>query len=86
MVKRRVERDVFAVVLNQSGFDPTKAQVRLNWGHPKTPEITASDLIGAANGGLIRAEKFRKNAVKILGWELWDAPKVVIDKDDGELA
>jgi hypothetical protein len=21
---------------------------------------------------LIRAEEFRKNAVKILGWELWD--------------
>ncbi len=72
MVKRRVEREVFAVVLRQGGFDPLKAQVRLNWGSPETPEITASDLIGAANGGLIRPEEFRKNAVKILGWELWD--------------
>ena len=72
MVKRRVEREIFAVVLRQGGFDPVKAQVRLNWGSLETPEITATDLIGAANGGLIRPEEFRKNAIKILGWELWD--------------
>jgi hypothetical protein len=72
MVKRRVEREVFAVVLRQDGFDPVKAQVRLNWGSPETPEITAADLIGAASKNLIRPEEFRKNAVKILGWELWD--------------
>jgi hypothetical protein len=78
MVKRRVEREVFSVVLRQGGFDPVKAQVRLNWGNPETPEITAADLIGAASENLIRLEEFRKNAVKILGWELWDeapAPK-----------
>ena len=72
MVKRRVEREIFAVILKQGGFDPVKAQVRLNWGNPETPEITAADLIGAASGNLIRPEEFRKNAVKILGWELWD--------------
>jgi hypothetical protein len=72
MVKRRVEREIFAVILKQSGFDPIKAQVRLNWGNPETPEITAADLIGAASSDLIRPEEFRKNAVKILGWELWD--------------
>jgi hypothetical protein len=32
MVKRRVEREIFAVVSKQSGFDPVKAQLRLNWG------------------------------------------------------
>jgi hypothetical protein len=72
MVKRRVEREIFAVILKQGGFDPVKAQVRLNWGNPETPEITAADLIGAASGNLIRPEEFRKNVVKILGWELWD--------------
>jgi hypothetical protein len=72
MVKRRVEREIFAVILKQGGFDPLKAQVRLNWGSPETPEITAADLIGAASGNLIRPDEFRKNAVKILGWELWD--------------
>ena len=46
-------------------------------GSPETPEIVAADLIAAAtapSGGLplIRPEEFRKNAVKILGWELWD--------------
>ena len=73
MVKRRVEREIFAVVIKQNGYDPAKAAVRLNWGSPETPEITASDLISAAEKNLIRPEEFRKNAVKILGWELWDS-------------
>ena len=37
-----------------------------------TPEIVAADLISAAAQNLIRPEEFRKNVVKILGWELWD--------------
>ena len=73
MVKRRVEREVFAVIVRQVGFDAVKAGVRLNWGSPETPEITAADLIAAATATppLIRSEEFRKNAVKF-GWELWD--------------
>jgi hypothetical protein len=75
MVKRRVEREIFAPIIKLAGFDPAKAQVRLNWGSPETPEITAADLIGAAEKGLIRPDEFRKNAIKILGWELWDDEK-----------
>jgi len=63
----------FAVVAKQSGYDPLKAQVRLNWGSAERPKISAADLISAADKGLIRADEFRKNAVKILGWELWEA-------------
>lgn len=80
MVKRRVEREIFAPILLQAGYDPIKAQVRLNWGSPETPEITASDLISAAEKQLIRPEEFRKNAIKILGWELWDDPTSSIAK------
>ena len=72
MVKRRVEREIFALVVEQNGYDAAKAAVRLNWGSPETPEITASDLISAAEKNLIRPDEFRKNAIKILGWELWD--------------
>jgi hypothetical protein len=74
MVKRRVEREIFAVIVKQAGFDPVKASVRLNWGSPETLEISASDLISAADRRLIRPDEFRKNAIKILGWELWDDP------------
>jgi hypothetical protein len=70
-VKRQVERDIFSVVLTEAGFEPTKAQVRLNWGSPKTPEIVITDMLKAAELGLIRQEEFRKNAVKF-GWELWE--------------
>ena len=77
MIKRRVEREIFAVIVRQAGFDSAKAAVRLNWGSPESPEITAGDLIAAADKQLIRPDEFRKNAIKILGWELWDDPNAV---------
>ena len=70
-IKRQVEREIFAEVVAQAGCDAGKAKVRLNFGNPETPELVPSDLIKAAELGLIRSEEFRKNAVKF-GWELWD--------------
>jgi hypothetical protein len=70
-IKRQVERDIFAPVLEQAGFEAAEAGIRLNWGSPETPEVIAADLIHAAELGLIRPEEFRKNAVKF-GWELWE--------------
>jgi hypothetical protein len=72
-VKRKVERELFSVVLAQNGFDPVKAGTRLNWGTPNQPELLLSDLIAAATAPtpLIRPEEFRKNASKS-GWELWE--------------
>jgi len=63
-IKRQVERNVFDAVLRQASFNPLEAKVRLNWGSPETPELVPSDLIHAAQLGLIRPEEFRKNAVK----------------------
>ncbi|RLG97743.1 hypothetical protein DRO19_05370 [Candidatus Bathyarchaeota archaeon] len=70
-IKRQVEREIFDAVLMQAGFNPAKAKVRLNWGSPEVPEINFADMLKAAELGLIRAEEFRKNAVKF-GWELWE--------------
>jgi hypothetical protein len=72
-VKRQVEREIFVLILLQSGFEPQKAKVRLNWSSPETPELVPADLIRAAELNLIRPEEFRKNAVKSFGWELWEA-------------
>lgn len=72
-IKRQVEREIFMPVLGQAGLDPAKAQVRLNWSALKTQEVNLTDLLQAAEQGLIRQEEFRKNAVKF-GWQLWDAP------------
>jgi hypothetical protein len=72
-VKRQVEREIFSVVLAQEGFDPAKAQARLNWGSPKTQETSIADMLKAAELQMIRQEEFRKNAIK-LGWELWEKP------------
>jgi hypothetical protein len=71
-IKRQVERDIFDAILRQANFNPLQAKIRLNWGSPETPELVPSDLIHAAQLGLIRPEEFRKNAVKF-GWELWEA-------------
>lgn len=76
-IKRHVERTIFAPVLAQAGFNPFEARVRLNWGSPKTPEISVADMLKAAELGLITREEFRKNAVK-WGWELWEEPSETI--------
>jgi len=73
-IKRQVERDIFDVILAQSGFNSAEAKVRLNWGTPETPKVVVVDLIKAAELGLIRPEEFRKNATKF-GWELWQEPE-----------
>jgi hypothetical protein len=70
-IKRQVEHEIFDVVLAQVGLDPAKAQARLHWGAPKTQEASMADMLRAAELGLIRAEEFRKSAVR-LGWELWE--------------
>ena len=70
-IKRQVERGIFDVVLAQAGLNPSEAQVRLNWGSEKVPEIVMADMLKAAELGLIRQEEFRKNAVKF-GWQLWE--------------
>ncbi|MCW3998938.1 MAG: hypothetical protein NWE93_01705 [Candidatus Bathyarchaeota archaeon] len=71
-IKRQVERELFLPIITQAGLDPVKAKARLNYGSPETPELVPSDLIAAAEKNLIRPDEFRKNAVKVLGWELWD--------------
>jgi len=73
-IKRQVERDIFAVILSQAGFKPSEAQIRLNWGTEKAPEIVMADMLKAAELKLIREEEFRKNAVKF-GWQLWEKPQ-----------
>jgi len=79
-IKRQVEREIFAPVLRQAGFDPLKAQVRLNWGMPKAPEVKIEHIIELANisaqtgVAYIRPEEVRKNLVKF-GVELWEPEK-----------
>jgi hypothetical protein len=75
-IKRQVEKEIFAVIVAQNGFDATKAKVRLNFGSPETPELVPADLIKAAELGLVRSEEFRKNAVKF-GWELWEEKRLI---------
>jgi hypothetical protein len=73
-IKRQVEREVFSVVVAQAGLDAVRAQVRLNWGVEETPVIAVTDMLRAAELGLVRMEEFRKNAAKF-GWELWEKPQ-----------
>ena len=75
-IKRVCEREIFASVIQQAGFDPKKADCRLNWGTEK-PEVKLEDLIrlaelSATSGKLyVRPEEVRKNLVEA-GFELWE--------------
>ncbi|MEM3616670.1 MAG: hypothetical protein QXJ31_02000 [Candidatus Bathyarchaeia archaeon] len=82
-IKRQVEHAVFKLVLLQAGLDPVEAGVRLNWGSPKTPQISVSDMLKAAELGLIRPEEFRKNALK-WGWELWERSETTLERREAE--
>lgn len=78
-VKRIVEREIFTPVLEQAGYDPKEAGVRLNWGMPETPEIIVADLLKAAELGLIRTDEFR-NIMKKAGWELTEPERKIHSK------
>jgi hypothetical protein len=47
-IKRQVERDIFAPVLLQAGFQPAKAKIRLNFGSPEVPDVEIADMVRAA--------------------------------------
>ena len=73
--KRIVEREVFTPVIKQAGLDAKKADCRLNWGMPETPEIEVADIVKlaeiSATSGIryVRPDEVRKMLVKI-GFEL----------------
>jgi len=74
-IKRIVERQIFAPLIQQAGLDPKKAECRLNWGLPEKPSINIADIVRlaeiSATSGVqyIRPEEVRNMLVKI-GFEL----------------
>jgi hypothetical protein len=74
-IKRIVEREIFAPVIQQAGLDPKEAACRLNWGMPETPEIELEDVVRlaeiSATTGVqyVRPDEVRKILVK-MGFEL----------------
>lgn len=74
-IKRIVEREIFAPVIKQAGLDPNKAECRLNWGMPETPEIELADVVRLAEISAttevqyVRPDEVRKILVK-MGFEL----------------
>jgi len=60
--------------------------VVFDWAVRETSEFVLSDLIHAAQLGLIRPEELRKNAVKF-GWELGEAkPETPTASEDATVA
>ncbi|MDH5386069.1 MAG: hypothetical protein OEY18_15325 [Candidatus Aminicenantes bacterium] len=74
-IKRIVEQEIFVQIINQAGFDSKKADCRLNWGMPETPEIELADVVRlaeiSATTGVqyVRPDEVRKILVK-MGFEL----------------
>jgi len=80
-IKRIVEREIFAPVIKQAGLDPNKAECRLNWGMPETPEIELEDVVRlaeiSATSGVqyVRPDEVRKILVK-MGFELTEPKEI----------
>jgi len=72
-IKRAIEKEVFAPIIEQAGFDSKDAGCRLNWGTPEKPETVVADILQAAQLQLISREEFRIMMKKI-GWELAEIP------------
>ena len=69
LLKRVIERKLFNAVLSQAGYDPERANVRLNWGAPARPEFNIADVLKAFENGVINREEARK-ILKNAGWPL----------------
>jgi len=68
-LKRRIERYVFAPLLEQHGFDPREARVRLYWGEPAKVEYRVEDLLKAYELGVITLAEVRDMLIT-QGWSL----------------
>jgi len=68
-IKRVVERQVFTPLVEQAGFDPREAHVRLHWGVPERPDLKVSDILRAFELGVISREEARSMLAEI-GWKL----------------
>ena len=83
-IKRIVEREIFAPVIQQAGLDLNKARCRLNWGMPETPKVDLADVVRlaevSANTGVqyVRPDEVRKILIK-MGFELTE-PETVEEK------
>jgi len=73
---RIVEREVFKVLLQQSGIDPKAARVRIRWGMQERPEVELENLIQliqvSATSGIeyITRQEARSMLAKYAGFEL----------------
>lgn len=63
-IKRIAEKEIFVQIINQAGFDPKKADYRLNWGMPEKPDVeTLLPMlanIARDRPDIISAKEFRK--------------------------
>jgi hypothetical protein len=69
LLKRTVEKKLWAPALKLAGFDPIQAQVRLNWGAPEKLEYKIADVLHAFELGAITPKETRKILVEA-GWPL----------------
>ena len=68
-IKRVIERQIFTPLVEQAGFDPREARVRLHWGVPERPDLRVSDILRAFELGVISREEARSMLAEI-GWKL----------------
>jgi len=76
LLKRVVENQLWTPVLKLAGFDPVRAEVRLNWGVPEKLEFEVADVLHAFELGAISHREVRKILIEA-GWPLMVQPEQV---------
>ena len=71
-IKRTIEREVFNPVVEQAGYNPSEAKVKLNWGIPSEPELVTSDVLKAFELGVLSRDEVRKILIGV-GWKLMES-------------
>lgn len=85
VIKRLVEK-LWSDVLTEYGFDPAKAQMRLDFGSDEV-EWTMADLLNAVNSGKISDEEYRIMAREKAHWKLekdFKPKEKTVEPDGGE--
>ncbi|MFQ5711742.1 MAG: hypothetical protein ACE5GD_08180 [Candidatus Geothermarchaeales archaeon] len=82
-VKRVYEREIAAVLIEQAGMSPKRANYRIHWGMGEKPEVTLRDIIelaklSAETGVQYMTPREVRKALAKMGIELLEEPTVAI--------
>jgi hypothetical protein len=82
MVLKQQYEDLFKIILKKSGYDPLKAQIKMNFGPEENPVYEIKDIFTAVDKQVIDKDEARKLLVNYFHWELTGKAPLEKEKED----